>query len=267
MRDRHSPKRLEAFEGFLQSVRRPIRLRAEGLYPAVRRLQQNLLGDTPGFDLFHVLGIAGKENRYTDALAWLLKTDGVGPSLAGALKDPVFPAPSPSVPAGKLERVTREVVTRDGRVDLVLEYEHAAIAIEVKIWSFEHDTPGAVPQTMAYAQALEERLVARGRPKPARCVLLTPDGRAPANPEAGRLSFVRLGSMILDRCIGKQATAELIVARMVGLHFIEIGALSRGGSLSKMLKSPLPEKPDEPWLQKHISDLLAIADLAATSRR
>jgi hypothetical protein len=153
-------------------------------------------------------------------------------------------------------------LTLDGRVDLVLDFEDLAVAIEVKVWSLEHETPSGRRQTDAYVAALEELLKSRGRPKRAVCVLLTPDGRAPGNPQRGRLTFVRAGAIILDHGVVDRAAVDVVVARLLGLHFIEVGASSHRGSLARLLRLPLPLEPDRPWLLTHIRDLLSVGDLS-----
>jgi hypothetical protein len=83
--------------------------------------------------------------------------------------------------------------------------------------------------------------------------------------EAGRLSFVQVGAAILDLCHSDRTTDSDVVVLLLGLHFIEIGAASHGGSFTHLLKSPLPEDPDEAWLSLHLRDLLAIGDLSGAA--
>lgn len=224
---------------------------------ALRALVKDVGGAAPDFDLFDVLGIAGKENRYTDALAWIAARGAVGARISSILVQSAFPDQPPTL--GALQRVGREVRTGDGRVDLVLEFENCVVAVEVKIWSFEHDTPGARPQTAAYGDAVQALLRDSARDKPAECILLSPDGRAPASPSAGQLSFAALGAAILRVNGGGPASAEVVLMRLLGLHFIEIGARSLGGRLARIL--PPPEDPDAGWLRKHLPDLLSLQAL------
>jgi hypothetical protein len=229
---------------------------------ALRNMVRDVGGAVPDFDLFDALGISGKENRYTDALAWLAARGTLGAQISYTLVESSFPDRLP--PLGALQRISREMRTDDGRVDLVLEFEHRAVAIEVKIWSFEHDTPGARPQTVAYGQAVQTLLRDTSRDKPVDCILLSPDGRAPANPRAGQLSFTALGATILRMNAGRPVNAEVVLTRLLGLHFIEIGARSLGGRLARVL--PPPENPDDRWLRSHLPDLLSLEALSPSTR-
>jgi hypothetical protein len=255
---------LPSFREFLDALAPLIQRRAAAVHRALRSLQ-TLAGTMPSFDIFDVFGIQGHENRYTDALGWLMATNEVGDRLGRALVAAASPRSAAEPPKGRLCEVTREVLTNDGRVDLVLEFDDAVVGVEVKVWTLEHLTPGGRPQTEAYPAALTERQRIRGRPKRVICVLVTPDGTAPANPESARLSFSQLAATILREGIRGRREDQQLVARQIGFHFLAIGSLSRGGSV-EFLREELPDEISEQWLHSHITNLLTVGDIDEETR-
>ncbi len=224
----------------------------------------------PVFDLFEALGIAGKENRYTDLLAWLCqRPDGPGEAFARELLARVHP--SGLIPAGRgaLLRAGREVVTDEGRVDLVLEFERMAIAVEVKVWSEEHDTPGARPQTVSYPEAVARRLVQAGRSKPVVAVLLSPAGTPPLGTEAGRLSFFDVADGVLG-VLGSLATVEeRALARLFVSHVLETaGWVVAGRSFWEIERTLARRREDWPaWVIQESSRLAMLATAMEVNQR
>ncbi len=220
------------------------------------------MGPPPPFDLFEILGIDGKENRYTDLLAWFCgRPDGRGEVFAHRLLRRVQPAGFLPDPMGPLREVRREVVTRGGRIDLVLEFERCALAVEVKTWSSEHDTPGAQPQTMSYPTALSHELEQSGRPKPVLCILLSPAGTPPLGIHAARLSFLDLATALLDERDAGGTEEERLLYRLFAAHMLDLVTWAMTGHSFQAVEQALarPREARPSWLTHHVSAFARLA--------
>jgi hypothetical protein len=237
------------FTAFCEGGRALIGRRLEGWAVELRRWRERFGERLPAFDLFEALGIAGKENRYTDLLAWLCqRREGAGGAFVQALLARAQPAALLPVTRGALLSAGREVVTDDGRIDLVIEFEHAAIALEVKVWSEEHDTPGARPQSVSYTEALARKLTLAGRSKRVVSVLLSPAGTPPSGADAARLSFLDVADAALTVAARLPTEEERAVVRLFAAHCLELaGHAVAGTSFSFRETVEAMALPREKW--------------------
>jgi hypothetical protein len=170
---------------------------------------------------------------------------------------------------GALRSAEREQVTDDGRIDLVLEFENLAVAVEVKVWSIEHETPGAQPQTVSYPSALERKLQLAGRSIPVLGVLLSPAGTPPLGPNAARLSFFDLASAILTVLEQSRTPEEQAIIRLFVAHVMDIASKAIAGrsfwKISQTLALPRPEWPQWVLLEANALEQLAAAMEVHTS--
>jgi len=231
---------------------------------AIQKWREHFGPQVPTFDLFDILGISGKENRYTDLLAWLCaRKDMGGESFVRQFLSRLHPAHLRPIEPGALLEVRRELVTDDGRIDLVLEFERCAIALEAKVWSSEHDTPGAQPQTVSYREALARKLELVGRPKPVLTVLLSPSGTPPLGVDAARLSFFDLAVAVLMTLDRSTSTDEQVILRLFAAHALDLTSWATAGhsfwDIDRALRLPHGEWPQ--WVTR---DASALARLAAT---
>jgi hypothetical protein len=247
--DREHEERTERFLALCTHGRELITQRLESLALVTQRWRDRFTPQIPTFDLFEALGIAGKENRYTDMIAWLCRrTGGRGEAFARDLLSRLHPAHLRPALQGTLQSVEREMVTDDGRVDLVLEFEQAAIALEVKVWSAEHATPGASPQTISYPEALKRKIALTGRPKPELIlmVLLSPEGTPPLSEEAARLSFFDLADSTLATLAPTDTDEERAVVRLFAAHVLDTASQSVTGRSFRDIHREL-NQPREQW--------------------
>jgi len=253
------------FTAFCEQGRALLGQRVEGLAIRTQWWRERLGGSWPVFDLFEALGISGKENRYTDLLAWLCQVEGgVGKAFVRALLGRAHPASLlPSHP-GALLHAGREMVTDDGRIDLVLVFEEAAIAVEAKVWSGEHDTPGAEPQTVSYPKALERKLTLAGRPKRVTSVLLSPAGTPPLGEDATRLSFLDVAHAALEVVEQLPTVEQRVVVRLFAAHCLEVvGQVVAGDAFSFRKAAEVLVLPREQWPRWNAGDSSRLAMFAA----
>lgn len=231
----------------------------------LRRWRERFGGQVPVFDLFEALGIAGKENRYTDLLAWLCHArEGAGGAFVEALLARAQPASLLSGTRGVLLSAGREVTTDDGRIDLVIEFEHVAIALEAKVWSGEHDTPGQKPQTLSYTESLARKLALAGRSKRVVSVLLSPTGTPPLGEEAARLSFLDVADAALSVLARLPTEDERTVVRLFAAHCLEMaGQVAAGASFSFRKTAEVMALPREQWPQWVFGQASRLAMFAA----
>jgi hypothetical protein len=249
----HASARRRAFEMLTAAARPRVLERLRHSQERVESWRRENLQTLAPFDLFAVLGIDGREASYTSALAWLL-SPAATPSahdIAAAIQAKIlWTDMRPPAIGGPLLSATTEVTTIDGRVDLLLEFDDRAIVVETKVWTDEHATPSGLPQSEAYVSAVEALLERRGNDKPVFVVLLTPDGRAPLNPNAGALGFLPLAVAILNGVSGVGNTQHNTVALLFAEHLLEIAANAFGGSFRNLSRSPLDVVNDEQLLRQ-----------------
>lgn len=256
--------RSERFLALCTRGRELIGQRLHALSLATQEWRKRFGPQVPTIDLFGILGIAGKENRYMDLLAWLCgHKETRGEALVRQLLSRLHPAHLRPFEPGALLEVRRELVTDDGRIDLVLELERCAIALEAKVWSREHDTPGAQPQTVSYREALARKLKLAGRPKPVLTVLLSPAGTPPLGAEAARLSFFDLAAAVLATLDPSSSTEEQAVIRLFASHALDLASWATAGHSFWDIERALVLPPQE-WPQWVTQDASALAKLAAT---
>jgi hypothetical protein len=252
------------FATFCEEASALVGQRLEGLATRMRWWRERLGGRWPVFDLFEALGISGKENRYTDLLAWLCQAeDGVGAVFVGGLLLRARPSHLLPLTPGALLRAGREAVTDDGRIDLVLEFEQAAIAVEAKVWSGEHDTPGERPQTVSYREALARKLEWAGRPKPVASVLLSPAGTPPLGEEAARLGFLDVADAALEVVERLPAVEQRTVVRLFAAHCLEVVGQAVAGHAFSVRKTAealaLPRAEWPAWVARESGRLAMFA--------
>jgi len=252
------------FETLCTQGRGLVERRLMALSTEMKRWRNRFRPHIPAFDLFEALGISGKESRYSDLIAWLCtRRNSRGESFARTLLSRMKPLPQQPSEWGALLTTTREEVTKDGRVDLVLEFERLAVAVEVKVWSSEHETPGGQPQTVSYPRALEEKLNRAGRPKRILTVLLSPTGIEPSSQDAARLSFFDLASAMLSTLPETPDPDEQLLIRLVAAHVLDLAPQELTGHPFWKIQEALAAPPST-WPLWVILKAPELEELAAT---
>jgi hypothetical protein len=230
----------QRFLEFCTRGRALIEQRIKVLSTALQNWRSSFGAYIPTFDLFEVLGIDGKEHRYRDLITWLCRRKGGrGEFFARSLLSKMQPASLWLSDPVALQNVEPEFTTDDGRIDLVLEFEHFAIALEIKVWSTERDTPGEQPQTVSYQGALERALKRAGRSKSVLAVLLSPAGTPPLGTDAGRLSFFDLASAVLLTMDPSDTAEEQAILRLFAAHTLDIASSDITGRRFRELSQTL----------------------------
>lgn len=262
-RSRLSAERLASFGQLCMRGRELVDLRLEALSLSLKHWRDRMGSSAPTFDLFEALGIWGKENRYSDMIAWLCTlSSGRGAAFARSLLSRMKPRLFQPSESETLLRARREQVTDDGRIDLVLEFERLVVAVEVKVWSSEHDTPGAQPQTVSYPRALERKLQLAGLSQSVASALLSPAGTPPLGKNAARLSFFDLAAAVLDTLEQNVSPDERSVLRLFAAHVLDIASYELTERSFREIGEALT-RPRREWPQWVVSKAHVLEQLAA----
>ncbi|MBI4704500.1 MAG: hypothetical protein HY744_25640 [Deltaproteobacteria bacterium] len=143
-------------------------------------------------DILRVAGLSYVENAYTNLIAWAFDPS---TSEAAALQaQRAWLASIPGLARRSIVAPARPVpqfVTEGGVPDLLLDYGDWVLLVEAKTGSAEHATPLGGKQTIDYPKAAREAL-AKDSQFPVEIVLIAPELREPANPDAFSGTYVQL---------------------------------------------------------------------------
>ena len=186
---RHPP--LAEFREFLQQAEPLVVGRIQSRLPSINEQVTTISTWLTPHDLLAVSGRSYLEDPYTELMAWALAPE---THAASALVRQQSWLQRVGIPHGtdQLSRPAEprtQVVTDDGRVDLLLSFATFAVVVESKTGSTEGLTPSGRPQTIAYPEAVR-RLLAAGPDFPIHVVFLTRDGDEASNRAALRTTWL-----------------------------------------------------------------------------
>lgn len=197
--ERAAPVMLEHLRGELHEYRDELAMLCRWIVPT----SSEILG---------AAGLAGDEVRYTRLVAWMLFPPG-HERLALECQRSWLRSLGLSQLAQQIEAPARpeaEVVTDEGRADLVLHYACARhlLIVEAKVDAEEYVSDDGEAQTMIYPRSVRKR---RGLAPdyPGTMLFLTPDGREPASQEALPCRFDRLVEAVLQALDGRKLPDDL----------------------------------------------------------
>lgn len=141
-------------------------------------------------DLLRIARVTLIENSYTELARWALDHH-THPESSLHRQEAWLKSVNVVVPkeaSRKYAEIYTQVVTDDGIPDLILQFPDLVVVVEAKTRSYEHSSPSGLPQTIAYPEAVRQKL---SLPQETRVemVFLTLDGSLPENTGAHSATY------------------------------------------------------------------------------
>jgi len=222
-------------------------------------------------DLLRIARLTFAEDAYTELLAWSLapETDPKSAlqrqrqwlrSLSLREADSLSEAADPEV----------QVLTEDGRPDMLLQYLSFVVVVEAKTNSIEHETPASgLPQTIAYPTAVRHRL-GLDEHIPVYMVFLTPDGRAAANHEAISTTYLNVAAALASALAHGQLPDDTRSLFKLWITHLATCAVPYGVDVRRFMTDlapvmSMPARPDmEQTILETLADINAVLSLVPT---
>ena len=216
-------------------------------------------------DVLSASGLRGHEDPYTKLIAWILAPKGQ-PELGLRCQRSWLNAIGLNTLADRLTvsgQATTQLVTDNGRPDLVLHFRkpNFVLIVEAKVSSQEHVIPNKEWQTKGYPLAVRRKL---GVPAdyPGAMVLLTPDGREAASPDAIVTTYETFVVAIAESLSPDELPPALAGAYSLAitnmLTHAAAGGINKAEALEVFMKLPKTIHRSDKVILEHLNSLGAL---------
>jgi hypothetical protein len=262
---RDATPNVDAFRSFVRSSIPHVAASLESVLPALRSQVQIAHRWLITHDLLAIAGLTYVEDAYTELLAWALSPETHFESALARQRSWIKSLGLAEVLAVRFAATpSTQVVTDDGRPDLVLHYDDGVIVVEAKTGTVEHEAPSGLSQTVAYEPAIRNRLHLSSS-IPVHIVFLTTDGASAANPKAIKSTFLRSMLAIVEAIEPFDLPSDFRAAHQMLFSHFATRAAPWGIDAKTLIERVFRWTDESDWsernsIERRIADLILTLD-------